>query len=129
MKKFATLFTVLLAAAFAFGVAVAVDVPEKIVIKDVQKEKNAVIFNHKAHHERVKGDCQVCHHQDKRGAERKCSTAECHGLKAEGKKPILKEAFHTRCKGCHTTNKKGPTKCPDCHKGDKPAAAEKPAAK
>ena len=114
MKKFAAVLVVVLAGVFAFGTAFAVAPPEKIVIKEIAKEKGAVNFNHKAHGEKVKV-CKDCHHKNEAGKEEKCSTAKCHGAVAEAKKLTLKEAFHTQCKGCHQKQKKGPTKCVECH--------------
>ena len=67
--------------------------PGKVILKEIQKTKAPVAFDHKVHGERVKA-CKECHHQDDAGKERKCSTATCHGAKAEGKKADLKEAFH-----------------------------------
>jgi len=113
MKKFATLLAIVMVAVFSAGVIVAADAPEKITIKVIQKEKPPVVLNHKAHADKI-GNCQVCHHKDAAGKEQKCST--CHKAKKEGDAPEFKEAMHTRCKGCHAKEKKGPTKCVECHK-------------
>ena len=113
MKKLAVLPAAALAIVCSFGPATAAP-PDKIVIQEIQKTKAAVAFDHKAHGEKVK-ECKACHHQDKAGKEQKCSTAECHGDKTEGKKVSLKEAFHTQCKDCHKKEKKGPVKCDGCH--------------
>ena len=69
-----------------------------------------VTFNHAAHQGRV-ADCATCHHQ---GAGTACRS--CHGVKADA--PKAKDAFHTRCKGCHK-EQNGPTKCKQCHTGPK----------
>ncbi|MGE5188844.1 MAG: cytochrome c3 family protein [Gemmatimonadota bacterium] len=114
MKKVATLVAVVIAVVFSFGVALAAP-PEKIVIKEIQKTKPPVAFDHKAHGAKVK-ECKACHHKDEPGKEQKCSAAKCHGAKAEGKKVDLKEAFHKQCKDCHKKEKKGPVKCDGCHK-------------
>ena len=113
MKKVAILVAVILAVVFSFGVALAAP-PEKMVIKEIQKTKAPVAFNHKAHGAVAK-DCKACHHKDDAGKEQKCSAAKCHGAKAEGKKVELKEAFHKQCKDCHKKEKKGPQKCDECH--------------
>ncbi len=113
MKKVAVLLAVVAAVVFAFGPAIAAP-PEKITLKEIQKTKTPVAFDHKAHGAQVKS-CQACHHKDEAGKEQKCSTAKCHGAKAEGKKLDLKEAFHKQCKGCHQKEKKGPVKCDQCH--------------
>ena len=112
MRKAAFWTALVVAAVFAAGTVFAA-APEKIVLKEIQKNKPPVSFTHKAHGEKVK-ECAACHHKDAAGSEQKCS--KCHGAKAEGKKVDLKEAFHTQCKGCHQKEKKGPTKCDDCHK-------------
>ncbi len=112
MRKVAgfTLFAV--AVVFAFGAAFAAP-PGKIVIKEIQKTKPPVAFDHKAHGGKVK-ECAACHHKDAAGSEQKC--AKCHGAKTEDKKVDLKEAFHKQCKECHQKGKKGPVKCEGCHK-------------
>jgi len=111
MKKIAFSVAMVAALVFAFGTAVAAP-PEKIVIKEIQKVKGPVPFPHKAHGAYAK-DCQTCHHADAAGKEQGCS--KCHGAKTEGKKLALKDAFHKQCKECHAREKKGPSKCDDCH--------------
>jgi len=42
---------------------------------------------------------------------------KCHADKNGGKIPNLtKDVAHNLCKKCHETEKKGPTKCAECHK-------------
>ena len=113
MRKFATLLAVVMVAVFSAGVIVAADAPEKVTIKEIQKTKAPVSFNHKAHADKI-GKCAECHHKDAAGKEQKCST--CHKAKKEGDASDFKEAMHGKCKGCHSKEKKGPTKCDDCHK-------------
>ncbi|HEX9205362.1 MAG TPA: cytochrome c3 family protein [Candidatus Deferrimicrobiaceae bacterium] len=113
MRKFATLLAVVMVAVFSAGVIVAADAPEKITIKEIQKTKAPVQFSHKVHADKI-GKCQECHHKDAAGKEQKCST--CHKAKKEGDAVEYKEAMHGKCKGCHQKEKKGPTKCDDCHK-------------
>lgn len=113
MKKLAILLAAVLAVALGFGPGMAAP-PDKVVLKEIQKMKAPVAFDHKAHGAKVKS-CQECHHKDAAGKEQKCSTADCHGAKADGKKVDLKEAFHKQCKDCHKAGKKGPTKCDECH--------------
>lgn len=114
MKKFAALLAIVVAVAFSAALVVAAEAPAgKVTLKEIQKTKAAVTFDHKAHADKVKGDCKACHHKDEAGKEQKCSG--CHGAKADGKKVDLKEAFHKTCKDCHK-KEKGPTKCDDCHK-------------
>jgi len=111
MRKVALCTALVMAMVFAFGSAIAAP-PDKVVIKEIQKVKGPVPFNHKAHMEMVK-PCAKCHHADQAGKEQKCS--KCHGDKTDGKKVSLKEAYHTQCKSCHQKEKKGPTKCDECH--------------
>ena len=112
MRKFATLFAVVMVAVFSAGVIVAADAPEKATIKDVQKSKSAVTFNHKAHADQIK-NCKECHHKDEAGKEQKCFA--CHKAEKKGDAVSQKDAMHAKCKGCHQTGKKGPTKCDECH--------------
>lgn len=58
-----------------------------------------VTFPHRAHQERLK-DCKTCH-------------ATPAGGKIEG---FGKDKAHALCRACHEKEKKGPTKCVDCHK-------------
>jgi hypothetical protein len=111
MRKIAFLTALAAALVFGFGVAVAAP-PDKIVIKDIQKLKGPVPYDHKAHTAKVK-NCQECHHMDAAGKEQRCSA--CHTDKTEAKKLSLKEAFHKKCKDCHAKDNKGPTKCDGCH--------------
>ncbi len=111
MKRIASLVAVIVAVVFAAGVALAAP-PEKIVIKEIQKTKAPVAFDHKGHGAKVK-ECKACHHKDEAGKEQACG--KCHKAKAEGKTVELKEAFHKQCKACHQKEKKGPTKCEGCH--------------
>ncbi len=115
MKKFAALMSILVAVMFSAGLVISAEPPAKITIKEVQKTKPAVEFDHKGHADRIK-NCQECHHKDAAGKEQKCSA--CHKAKAEGKTPEFKEAMHTKCKDCHKkdASKKAPTKCDGCHK-------------
>jgi len=55
-----------------------------------------VTFNHKVH-------------------SAKFACKSCHGDGAPSKIAIDKEKAHALCRGCHA-EKKGPTKCADCHK-------------
>jgi len=112
MKKFATLLAVVMVAVFSAGVIVAADAPVKATIKDVQKSKSAVTFNHKAHADQIK-NCKECHHKDEAGKEQKCFA--CHKAEKKGDAVSLKDSMHAKCKGCHQTGKKGPTKCDECH--------------
>ena len=82
---------------FSAGVAAAADAPATITF-DTKNGK--VTFAHKTHQERLKGDCTKCH-------------ATKDGGKIEG---FNKDKAHGLCKKCHETEKKGPTKCTECHK-------------
>lgn len=115
MKKFAMLLAVVMMAVFSASVIVAANAPEKATINEVQKIKPAVVFPHKAHADRIK-NCAECHHKDAPGKEQKCFT--CHKAEKKGDAVSLKDAMHTKCKGCHSKDatKKAPTKCDGCHK-------------
>jgi hypothetical protein len=115
MKKFAMLLAVVMVTVFSAGVIVAANAPETATIKEVEKSKPEVTFNHKAHAERIK-NCAECHHKDAAGKEQKCFA--CHKAEKKGEAVAMKDAMHTKCKGCHSKDatKKAPTKCDGCHK-------------
>lgn len=85
------------AVVFSVGVAAAAESPATITF-DTKNGK--VTFPHKAHQDRLKGDCTKCH-------------VTKDGGKIEG---FNKDKAHGLCRKCHETEKKGPTKCVDCHK-------------
>jgi len=90
---------ILAAVAAAFlvaGAAVAADSPASITF---ETKNGKVTFPHKAHQEKL-GKCETCH-------------ATAAGGKIEG---WSKDKAHALCKKCHETEKKGPTKCAECHK-------------
>jgi len=117
MKKFAALMAIIVAVTFSAGLVISAEAPAgKVTIKHIQKTKEPVVFDHKAHTTRAT-DCQVCHHKNEKGKEQACQA--CHKEAAEGKVVALKEAYHTQCKDCHKkdASKKAPTtKCDGCHK-------------
>lgn len=114
MKKFAAFLAIVLAVTFSAGMVFSAAAPDKVTIKEIQKIKAPVEFNHKAHAETRAKACKDCHHKNEAGKEEKCSN--CHKAKTEGKVVELKEAFHTTCRDCHKKMAKGPSKCDDCHK-------------
>jgi hypothetical protein len=76
-----------------------------------------VTFSHPIHVEKGKVECAKCHHKDA-DSPKACTT--CHGAEAKGSAPAAKDAFHTRCQGCHkdaaAKGASAPTKCNECHK-------------
>jgi hypothetical protein len=90
MKKLILILALL--AFVGVGIAVAAD------SYTYENSKGNITFNHKAHQDRVGGDCAKCH----------------EGTPA--KIEVNKDFGHKTCKGCHQEMKKGPTKCNDCHK-------------
>ncbi len=105
---------------------VKIDQPAE-AFKGGKKKKTPVEFNHEEHGKTVK--CLECHHKSadeaklKSGEEKPkvCTAQDCHGPAekvVDGKKmPDSEDAYHTNCKGCHKKEKKGPTKCKQCHPG------------
>lgn len=93
--------------------------------KGGKKKKSAVDFDHAEHVTGYAIGCEACHHKAdlasiQGGATpQKCVSDGCHGPAekvVEGKKMVDSEdAYHDNCKGCHKKEKKGPTKCKDCH--------------
>ena len=61
-----------------------------------ENTKGTITFQHKAHQERLGGDCTKCHEG------------------TPGKFGITKDFGHKTCKTCHKTMN-GPTKCSGCH--------------
>jgi hypothetical protein len=91
---------------------------KEVVTYDVPYGK--VTFTHKKHAENYKIDCLKCHHTWKKGETTGKLCKECHKGTTEGKKLMVKEAFHKSCKGCHDDLKKankptGPAGCTQCH--------------
>jgi hypothetical protein len=116
MKKFAALMAIIVAVTFSAGLVISAEAPAgKVTIKHIQKTKEPVVFDHKAHVGKAK-DCKECHHKDEKGKEQGCQ--QCHKAKTEGKVVELKEAYHAMCKDCHKkdASKKAPTMCNGCHK-------------
>ncbi len=137
MKKAILVFSVavlvalplVLGAAFvgAEGGMIKLDKPAE-VFKGAKRTKAAVDFNHDKHVKESKIECVECHHKEdavklKAGDKPKsCVAADCHHAAdqvVEGKKMLTtKDAFHKNCvKDCHKKQKKGPTKCVECHPG------------
>src|SRR5208283_1476435 len=97
--------------------AYSADYPKQpITIKVEGAKMPPVIFPHAPHVEKQKVACAVCHHKD---ADNPKACTTCHGAK-EGGAPPAKDAFHTRCQGCHkeaaAKGMSAPTKCNECHK-------------
>ena len=99
---------------------------EEIIIKG---EKKSARFSHPVHLD-LGVSCGQCHHNsehqpltDKDIAAMENSQqlrcVNCHNKDfAEPKLQSIKDAYHARCKECHKQgvgDKKGPTKCTDCH--------------
>ena len=62
-----------------------------------ENTKGTITFNHKAHQEKLGGDCSKCH------------------AGTPGKFEVNKDFGHNTCKACHK-EMNGPTKCDGCHK-------------
>lgn len=99
---------------------------EEMILKG---EKKSARFSHPVHLN-LGVSCGQCHHNsehqpltDKDIAAMENSQqlrcASCHNENfSEPKLQSVKDAFHARCKECHKQgvgDKKGPTKCGDCH--------------
>ncbi len=111
-----------------FAAGLKIDVPaENFAAKDLKggvKAKSAVTFDHDTHGKTIA--CAECHHKSdeaklKAGEKpAKCFGGDCHGPAdkvVDGKKMVdSKNAYHKNClDGCHKKDKKGPTKCDECH--------------
>jgi hypothetical protein len=105
----------LLLASFSSYAAEAPKQP--IAIKIEGAKMPPVTFSHDVH-VKQKVACATCHHKDAANP-KVCTT--CHTVKGgQGGAPAAKDAFHTRCQGCHkeaaAKGVNAPTKCNDCHK-------------
>ena len=85
-----------------------------------EASKGNVTFKHRAHQDRVGADkCNTCHHTSKADGSdvQKCDAGHPkENVEKDGKTiPSEKNARHKKCKGCHKTEQKGPTKCDECH--------------
>src|SRR3990172_9021977 len=49
MKKFAALMVIIVAVTFSAGLVISAEAPGKVTIKHIQKTKEPVVFDHKAH--------------------------------------------------------------------------------
>ena len=108
------------------GANFQVKAPDVIVLNKGKKPAG-VEFKHKEHiarTEKSKG-CVECHHTStnaKLKTEKPAKCDSCHMAKGNAKNPKVKgkemwsqEAFHNKCQTCHKQQKKGPTKCTECH--------------
>ncbi len=71
-------------------------------------------FDHELH-QRIAGDCAVCHH---RSGDKTPRCNECHSAPfnpANLNKPGIAHVYHLRCISCHIQNEAGPTECTGCH--------------
>lgn len=71
-------------------------------------------FDHEAH-QRIAGDCTVCHHYSE---DKTPPCKDCHGTPFNPtnlNKPGIARVYHLRCISCHTENEMGPTECTECH--------------
>jgi len=69
------------------------------VIEFAAPEMGNVTFQHKKHQGLLQ-NCKICH----------------VNTKGEIEGGFSKDWAHKTCRGCHVDNKKGPTRCTDCHK-------------
>jgi len=108
---------VLMVSALAFNATAGDD----IVIDDCANKQAAVNFPHKAHEAVTK--CGTCHHTQADLAEggEGQSCADCHVNPEDpatldcAQMSMSKNPFHKMCVSCHKTEKKGPSKCTECH--------------
>ncbi|GAB4256003.1 MAG: hypothetical protein Kow0092_01710 [Deferrisomatales bacterium] len=124
MRKPLTLVVACAVAVLGLGAAWAVEMPQgPVSILTDGAKKPAVSFDHSLHMEKnpeLKDNCQRCHHKGTDSVDHmKCRN--CHGIKAEGDKPKIKDAMHKRGKGkcyaCHfPKDAKKKLKCNNCHK-------------
>jgi hypothetical protein len=112
------------------------DIPEKVVIKTLSNQFEAVDFPHRRivhalvgnikdsklaryFHQQEGTVCQGCHHNAP--VSMKPSNCEnCHGKSFDAKNPLIPgiiAAYHLQCMGCHKEmGIEKPAACADCHK-------------
>ncbi len=105
---------------FCLPALYAANAPADLTIKAPEGMKATqppVAFSHANH----KQECKVCHHKDGDNP-KACASAGCHDdtNDKKGDKSFYR-AYHDMksqksCVGCHKAEKKGPTKCAECHK-------------
>lgn len=85
-------------------------------------ERPPSVFVHDAHNEKagIEDDCYLCHHMDGSAPDPDDTSegtpcSDCHELSPEDGTTALMDAYHTQCKRCHVTEKKGPVACGECH--------------
>lgn len=104
---------------FLLGFAFAQKKPEATYKLQLEGAKLAPVnFPHETHIEKLKIECNICHHKDAASPE-KCT--KCHLVgEVKDNAPVAKDAFHKTCVDCHkkevAQGKKAPTKCTECHK-------------
>jgi hypothetical protein len=115
-------------------------IPEKVIIKILEKEYNPVVFPHLkiikklvrisndsrmavSFHRNYKTICSGCHHQSISEAEavknKPPYCRNCHPVIFDPKlmnRPRLLAVYHRQCMGCHEKMKIMATGCTDCHK-------------
>jgi hypothetical protein len=115
------------------------DIPEKVIIKNLSKEYEAVDFPHRKIVNALVGNmkdsklagyfhspegtiCKGCHHNSP-AAKKPPQCANCHGKTFDEKdpfKPGIMAAYHLQCIGCHQIMKITKVEgCTDCHKEKK----------
>jgi hypothetical protein len=91
------------------------DLPAETCTQCHHAEMGKLVYSHDDHAEQYASSCTDCHHdtdiEPEPGA---CN--QCHGEKADGATPSLREAVHAKCQSCHADmyekNLKG---CNECH--------------
>ena len=123
MKKTLAFFGILAMTSMATIALAAAQAPDTVVFDKVAAKQPAVTFAHAEHVERVES-CDTCHHTNKgltaaKAAEDKaCTSCHTEALGALGTVADMsptKNPLHATCMGCHKEQKKGPTKCAECH--------------
>jgi hypothetical protein len=94
------------------------EVPDIVIMDELEELYVAVRFNHKLHAEMsdMSEGCEVCHHYEE-NAQVPSACKHCHPkeiIHENLSQPGLKGAYHRQCLGCHV-QWEGDTKCEICH--------------
>jgi len=97
-------------------------IPQDKAVIQFDTKLGVVTFQHQMHAGLSITECKTCHHKLEPNATVVKPCHECHQHKTDGEAPKTKDAFHTRCTGCHEYTvagggQAGPLKkkCKLCH--------------
>jgi len=89
--------------------------PEETCTRCHHAELGKLAYSHDDHAEQYASSCTDCHHDTDIEAEPGACN-QCHGEKADGDTPALRDAVHAKCESCHAEMyEKKLEGCNECH--------------